>query len=185
MGRRGRRRITASGTHTGNFNLLLSLDDFVYLNQRLYLPAQKKSPSVISIFSQIEEIKFQCSNLIELFTIFVLRDNFWHSTIEALIGNPLKSPAIDLKNCGNACPFYCDLIKEFVMPISCVGLSLFLADVFINNPGGELTPDLLVKKLIDFKDVGLVVYGRPRSTKAPVIKFVSITILKLIASELI
>ena len=71
------------------------------------------------------------------------------------------------------------------MPISRVGLTLFLADVFINNSGGELTPALLVKKLTDFKDVGLVVYGRPRSTKAPPIKFVSVTILQLIASELI
>ena len=33
--------------------------------------------------------------------------------------------------------------------------------------------------------MGLVVYGRPRSPKAPAIKFVSVTILQLIASELI
>ena len=71
------------------------------------------------------------------------------------------------------------------MPISRVGLSLFLADVFINNSGSKLTPELLVKNLIDFRDVGLVVYGRPRSPKAPAIKFVSVTILQLIASELI
>ena len=62
---------------------------------------------------------------------------------------------------------------------------MFLAGVFINNPGGELTPALLVKKLIGFKDLGLFVYGRPKSTKAPPIKFVSTTILQLIASELI
>ena len=33
--------------------------------------------------------------------------------------------------------------------------------------------------------MGLVVYDRPRSTKTSVIKFVSVTILQLIASELI
>ena len=41
IGRCDRGMITASGTHNDNFNLVLSLDDFVYLNQRLYLPAQK------------------------------------------------------------------------------------------------------------------------------------------------
>ena len=33
--------------------------------------------------------------------------------------------------------------------------------------------------------MGLVVYGRPRSTKSPPIKYVSVTILQLIASQLI
>ena len=175
--------ITTSGTHTDNFHLLLSLEDFVYLNQRLYLPAQKTTPSVISIMSRIEEIKLQRTNLLELLKFIVLQGDYWHSTIEALIGNPLEPPAIDLTNCGDACPYCCDLIKEYVMLISRVGLSLFLAEVFINNPGGELTPNLLVKKLSDFKDVGLVVYGRPRSTKAPPIKFVSFTILQLIRDD--
>ena len=59
IGRCGCGRITTSGTHTDNFHLLLSLEDFVYLNQRLYLPAQKTAPSVISIMSRIEEIKLQ------------------------------------------------------------------------------------------------------------------------------
>ena len=43
----------------------------------------------------------------------------------------------------------------------------------------------LVKKLIEYKDVGIVVYGRPRSKKAPPGKYVSVTILQLITSELI
>ena len=102
-----------------------------------------------------------------------------------MIGNPLEPPATDLMSCGDTYPFCCDLIKEYVIPISRVGLSLFLADVFINNSGSELTPALLVKKLIDFKNVGLVVYGRPRSTESPPIKYVSVTILQLIASQLI
>ena len=115
----------------------------------------------------------------------VLRGDCWHLAIEALIGNPLEPPATDLMSCGDTYPFCCDLIKEYVIPISRVGLSLFLADVFINNSGSELTPALLVKKLTHFKDVGLLVYGRPRSPRAPAIKFVSVTILQLIASELI
>lgn len=185
LGRCGRGRITASGDHTDNFSLLLSLDDFVYLNQRLYLPAEKKSPSVINILSKTEEIKLQRSNLLELLKMIVLRGGCWHSAIEALIGNPLEPPAIDLTNCGDACPFCCDKIKEFVMPVSRVGMTFFLADVFITNAGCEINPALLVKKLTEFEQVGLVVYGRPRSAKSPPIKYVSVTILQLIASELI
>ena len=137
--------ITTSDTYTDHFHLLLSLEDFFYLNQRLYLPAQKTAPSVISIMSRIEEIKLQRTNLLELLKVIVLQGDCWHSTIEALIGNPLEPPAVDLTNCGDTCPYCCDLIKEYVMHISRVGLSWFLAEVFINNPGGDLTPALLVK----------------------------------------
>ena len=64
-------------------------------------------------------------------------------------------------------------------------MSQFLAEVFINNPGGDLTPAVLIKKLTEFKDVGIVVYGRPRSKKTPPHKYVMVTILQLIASELV
>ena len=71
------------------------------------------------------------------------------------------------------------------MPVNQEGLSQFLAEVFIDNLGCDLNPNLLVKKLTKFKDVGIVVYGRPRSKKAPAHKYVSVTILQLIASELL
>ena len=99
LGRCGRGRITASGAggaHTDDFYLLLSLDDYVYLNKRLYLHAQTTSPTVITILSQIEEIQLQQSNLLELLKMIVLQGACWHSAIEALIGNPLEPPAIDL-----------------------------------------------------------------------------------------
>ena len=71
------------------------------------------------------------------------------------------------------------------MPVNREGLSQFLAEVFINNPAGDLTPAILVKKLTEYDDVGIVVYGRPRSNKPPPHKYVSVTILQLIASELV
>ena len=136
-----------------------------YLNQRLYLPAQKTSPTVVCILSRIEEIELQRSNLLDLLKMIVLQDDCWHKCIESYIGNPFELPAIDLTNCGDACPFCLGIIKEFIMPVSHEGLSQFLADVFINNPGEDLTPLLLVKKLSKFKVFGIVVYGRPRSKK--------------------
>ena len=98
---------------------------------------------------------------------------------------PLEPPAIDLTNCGDACPYCCNMITSYIMHVSHDGLLQLLADVFINNPGGELSPILLVKILTEFKYVGRVVYGRPRSNKAPPGKFIMMTILQLISSELI
>ena len=69
------------------------------------------------------------------------------------------------------------MISDYVMPIIRKGLSHFLADVFINNPGSALSPVLLVKKLTEYKDVGIVVYARTRSNKPPPAKFVSVTVL--------
>ena len=71
------------------------------------------------------------------------------------------------------------------MPVNREDLSQFLAEVFINNPGGDLTPPVLGKKLTEFKDVDIVLYGRPKINEPPPHKYVMVTILKLIASELV
>ena len=71
------------------------------------------------------------------------------------------------------------------MPISRNGISKFLADTFINNPSGLLTPTLLIQKIIVYPEVGKVIYNRPRSVKCPPIKYVNATVLQIIASGLI
>lgn len=114
----------------------------------------------------------------------VLNKDCWHKMMDDKIGNSLEPPAIDLTSCGDACSFCCDALSKYIMPISRPGLSLFLADVFINNSGGDLTPSLIVKKLTQYKNVGTSFYGRPRSTNPHSPKFVHTTILQLIASEM-
>ena len=76
-------------------------------------------------------------------------------------------------------------MSDYIMPVNIGGLSCFLADTFINNASGSLSPDELIKKLSQYSDVGRVVYNQPRSPKAPVGKFVMVTVLQLIASRLI
>ena len=71
------------------------------------------------------------------------------------------------------------------MPVSRAGVSHFLADTFINNPSGLITPQILIKNIILYPEVGKVIYDRPRSVKCPPIKFVNVTVLQLIASGLI
>ena len=61
----------------------------------------------------------------------------------------------------------------------------FLADVFINNASTPVTPDNLEDKLKKYNSVGTVVYCRPRSPKPPSAKYVTVTVLQLIASRII
>ena len=179
MGWCGRGRIVSNCDEiiTDNFFLKMILDDYVYLNRRCYLPQQKSARGVVTIMSEGETINMQRSRLIDLLKMIVLRGDFWHMMLEEKIGNPLEPPTVDLTSCVDACPFCCDNLSEYIMPASCNGLSLFLVDVFINNPGGELTPSLIVKKLTQYKNIGTLVYCRPRSPKSPSPKFLNTTTL--------
>ena len=76
-------------------------------------------------------------------------------------------------------------MSDYIMPVTVGGLLCFLADTFINNSSGSLSPDELIKKLTQYPDVGRVVYNRPRSPKVLGSKFVMVTVLQLIASRLI
>lgn len=55
----------------------------------------------------------------------------------------------------------------------------------INNTSAPVIPDVLEDKLKKYNNVGTVVYCRPRSPKPPPDKYVTVTILQLIASEII
>ena len=94
-------------------------------------------------------------------------------------------PATIVNNCNNACPVCNGKITEMIMPVKRIGLSKFLADTFINNPTGALTPAMLIKKLSTYPSVGQVVYNRTRSDKCPPSKFMSATVLQLIDSGLV
>ena len=61
---------------------------------------------------------------------------------------------------------------------------LLLSDTFINNLSGLITPDILVEKLSGYPHMGKIMYIRHRSSKAPAMKFVNVTVLQLIASKL-
>ena len=116
--------------------------------------------------------------------MIVLKGNCWHKQLEEKIGNPLEPPAINLTSCGDACPVCCKLLSDYILLVSIPSLSLFLADVFIINPGTNLSLTLLIQKLTKYHNVGTTVYCRPRSTKPPSTKFLQIIIIQLIASNI-
>ena len=185
LGRCGRGRTNESGIVTDNFHLMLSLDDFIYLNTRLFLPPPIVPSIIKPILAAHEEITIQQKNLLDLLKLIVLKGQCWHVELETLLGNITEPPATNVVYCKNACPVCNGTLKDFIMPVKRVGLSNFLADTFINNPSGVITPIVLIKKLLNYPDVGKVVYNRSRSVKCPATKYVNLTILQLIASGLV
>ena len=117
--------------------------------------------------------------------MIVLQGDCWYVHLGHMLGNSLEPLVSSITECMNLCPKYCNEIKDFLMLVKKSGLSVFFADNCINNRSGEITPDLLVHKLIGYSDVGRLIYNRPRINKTPALKFINVTVLQLIASELI
>lgn len=63
-------------------------------------------------------------------------------------------------------------------------MSLFLAYVVINNPGSEFLA-AFVKKLSQYKNVGYIIYARPREKNSPSHEILHTMILQLIVSKII
>ena len=134
LGRCGRRCSNEDGIKTDEVHLLLTLDDFIYLNTILYYP----HPSVPSITTPVllphEEITIQENNLLIFFKLIVLKGSYWHVQLESILGNPMDPPPTTIVNCNNTCPVCNGEIEDFIMPVKQTGLFNFLADSFINNP---------------------------------------------------
>jgi len=109
MGQSGRERSVKSGD---NFNLFLTLEDYVYLNQRLYLPKLKSPSNVVQIMPPASGINLQCSNLQDLLKMVVLTGGCWHQMIEDSIGNPLKPPPDNVAVCGDSCLSCCEKVTK-------------------------------------------------------------------------
>ena len=127
----------------------------------------------------------QKQNLLDVLKLIVLKGDCWHKQIEDILCNPCELPQLDYDRCTNRCPSCLDTMTTFVLLIVVDGLSRFLADTFINNAPGPVCPDMLIKKLTQYPQVGKVIYARSRSPKAPAGKYVAVTVLQLIASGLI
>jgi superfamily II DNA helicase RecQ len=186
MGRCGRSRHGDGTNPTDDFYLFLSLQDFIYLNERLYdtIEDDVRNDSARVIDYESQRL-LQRRNLLKVVSLIYLNTNCWHTMLETEAGSPLEPPSTNSNTCNKACPCCLLQMKEYIMPVSKIGLSRFLAHTFINSSGIDLSPMNIVKLLHDFPNVGQVVYSRPRSVTAPENKYLQSTILQLIASGLI
>ena len=115
--------------------------------------------------------------------MIILKGGCLHEQIESILGNLYNPPPTCARNCIHSCPVYLGTIDKYIMPVSKKGLCTILAGIFINNTSASLTPALLDNKLKKYANVGTIVYCRPRSSKAPPSKYVTVTMLQLIASN--
>ena len=161
---------------------MLSCDDFVYLNTRLYKTPTPIPRHITPILTLAEERTIQQQNLLLLLKMIVLKGECWHIQLEDILGNPMEPPSTNLIPCGVSCPKCNNETQDYIMPVLRAGVSQFLADTFINNPSGLITTDILIQKITEYPEVGKIMYKRPRSVKSPAIKFVNVTVLQLIAS---
>ena len=115
----------------------------------------------------------------------LLKSPFWHVQLEMLLGNSMEQLSPPVNNYNNLCPVCNREIKEMIMPVKRIGLSKILADTFINNLTGVLTPDMLIKKLSTYLSVGQVIYNKNCSVKCPPSKFISSTVLQLFSCGLV
>ena len=84
MGRCNRGINKSNSLVTDDFHLLLSCQDFVYLNQRLCQP-QPSLPAVKAIMTAADEIRMQRENLLELLKMSVLKGDCWHKQTEDIL----------------------------------------------------------------------------------------------------
>ena len=186
MGRCGRTRTNDGTCPSDDFYLFLSLNDFIYLNERLYqaINEENRNSNARTIDYQVQR-DMQRKNLIHMVRFVYLNSNCWHSFLENKSGTPLEPPNSQPTLCIGSCPCCLDKRKEYLMPVNRLGLSKFLANTFINTSGIDLSPSNLIKLLHDFPGVGQIVYLRQRATTAPETKYLQSTILQLIASGMI
>ena len=130
----------------GEFHLVLSLNDFVYLNQRLYMPKDDVPKSIKPLLTNLQEIKIQRDNLLQVLKMIVLKGGCLHDQIERILGNLYEPPPTSIQKCIHSCPVCLGTVDDFIMPVSRKGLCTFLAKVFINNTSTSLTPSLLEDK---------------------------------------
>jgi len=186
MGRCGRNRNNDGTNPSDDFILFLSLQDFVYLNERLYDDSDSDDGSGSSrVIDYESQIQLQERNLLKVASFVYLKSTCWHSTLEEESGSPLEPPVANRPHCMKSCPACLDSINDYIMPVNRLGLSRFLAHTFINTSAVDLSPMNLVKLLHDFPNVGQQIYSRPRSTAAPENRYLQSTILQLIASGMI
>jgi hypothetical protein len=187
MGRCGRNRINDGTNPSDNFHVFVNLNDFIYLNERLYVQEEDDTNRDFAsrVIDYDEQRMMQRKNLLKVLQLFYLKKMCWHYNLECESGSPLEPPNNNPSFCKGACPFCLNERKYYILPVSRIGVSRFLAQTFINTSGLDLSPMNVVKLLHDFKDVGRVVYGRPRSPAAPQGKFIQSTVLQLIGSGLI
>ena len=185
MGRCGRNK--DNGAYVNRYCIIFTLNDYVYLIERLFKiddnESHSKTKNMISID---EERRIAINNLNNICRMMVCRIGCWHNQLETISSNPLKyHNNTTYSPCGNMCP-YCDGSQsKYIKSVSKDGVSEFLAQTLLLQSSEKYTPSTLAKKLIDYPQVGKRVYGRQHSLKVEKNSDAYMTILQLLCNNII
>lgn len=194
MGRCGRERHGQDGGD--KYVLVVNLNDCIYLVERIHTKEQKlekenKAHAKLCkmIISEQDRIKLEKDNLLKVLQLLVLNKNkFIHYEIECSVSSPMEPEMeVDKNNsCDTACLKCNGSISKVILPLVKKGVQDFLIHTFITSPtSGGIKANDLISKLKTYPHVGKEAYGRKKSKLAPDTKFLQMTMLQLIASELI
>ena len=195
MGRCGRNVNDMSDNHMGSkdeYKLILSLNEFIYMYERIYLHSSltKEEEDRIGKIVSTDKLKNeQRELLLSLLSMIVLDKGCWHIQLErTLAQDETVSIAQQSRDepCFNKCP-NCNTNRNkklgYVVPIKKRGMKKFLSRTFVQGEATMTTAELM-KELKEYPNVGRLIYGR-RVDGAPKPKVLEITILQLIASDIL
>jgi superfamily II DNA helicase RecQ len=194
MGRCGRSRVNDNNEEciqsTDCFHLILSLNSFTYLAERIYtqtsLTTNELDIREIVITTE-ESNKFELDNLIEVVCFIFNSDQCWHTRLEELCSRYETNSTVEpnlCQDCNDSCPYCNNTLDQFIKPISKRGLIEFLVRIFIERCINQMTPSMLCHQLKAYELVGTSIYGR-RVNTAPPVACLNGTVLQLIGSKIL
>ena len=165
------------------------------MNERLFekesepLSTNSKFQKLCDKVISIDELRrMQQENLLDCLKVIASNKQCAHDQLESHLASPMEPEAYQATNrslCDDACPACKGNAKEHISPLRKKGITDFLVSTFISSPSANINSKDLINKLVKFPNVGTSIYGRKRSTRPPENKFAHMTILQLIASDLI
>ena len=192
LGRCGRERSIGKDGYSDNFELILNMESFVYLNERLYVTEKTQKPDKSNVsatsdendtIKKVDYVNLRQQSLLDVASMIFTNKGCWHSYIEndSVINNIETNLHSE---CRNACPFCINKCSDFILPVNKEGTVKMLADIFIANCVGEMNCVDMVDKIKKYNNVGTLVYGR-RTPVPPGTKFIQSTVIALISCDLL
>lgn len=190
MGRCGR----SNSNNNNAFTIAFHLNDYVYLVERMYIidnnstsSTDNSSESQNSIMTKDNQRQYYTENLNRMCRMLFCDCGCWHVCLELVSANPFShyQQLHQISPCMNKCP-YCDKTQQqYVKKVSKSGLQTFLATTLMCTHDKSFTPASLVKKLIDYPNVGRLIYGRKTAIKIEKSSDAAMTILQLLSCNII
>ena len=188
LGIAGRR--DGASPDTDKFVIMVSLNDYLYLLRRIYDEKEEDTGTIgkkenKKLLPDREVRQLQVNRLNKLVSILCLKRECLHLELERLNSNPLLQEFDNDTPCENACPQCTGDFNRIFPQVRKAGVIKFLVDKVVRNSQGDRTAMELVDLLINYKDVGQMVYTRPRSIKSHDSTTVGLTVLQWIAAGII